>query len=259
MKILFIADVHDATAYLAPLIQTERDADLVIIGGDLTNFGGAASARAVVDPLRLAFPQVRAIAGNVDRPEVLDWIESEGISLHLKTESIGQVTLSGVSGSNHTPIRGPTEYAESELRSTLDASTSPPAQGTPWILVTHVPPFDTRTDRMFMGKHVGSTALRDFLKSGGPSLCLCGHIHEAAAIDAIGSVSICNPGSLSSGRYAVITQSGTSFRCELCQLDLSRVRQLAGSAQMLAGKIKGYLRHRLKKGHWHGYRVPWGR
>jgi len=52
---------------------------------------------------------------------------------------------------------------------------------------------------------VGSDAVRAFIEKCQPSLCLCGHIHEARATDAIGATQVINPGNFSAGGYIVLT------------------------------------------------------
>jgi Icc-related predicted phosphoesterase len=186
MRILFLTDLHGTTEYLALLVEREAGADLVLLGGDLTNFAGAARAREIVAPLQRAFPAVAAVPGNVDQPGVLDWLEGEGLSLHGAGRDIGGLWISGCGGSNITPLHSPTELDEPTLAGLLEAGAPPaepkPAPAGPWILVSHVPPVDTRCDRMFTGRHVGSPVLRAFLERRGPALCLCGHIHEGVPL-----------------------------------------------------------------------------
>src|SRR5262249_35409741 len=52
MKIVSFGDVHMATRNLERMGEVMRDTDLVIISGDLTNFGGEADARKVIDEVR---------------------------------------------------------------------------------------------------------------------------------------------------------------------------------------------------------------
>jgi len=246
MRIVFVTDLHGSTEYLESLIAREAPgADLLLLGGDLTNFEGVDRARQVVEPLRRAFGRVLAVPGNVDRPEVLDWLISEGLSLHGEGVVIDGVGFSGCGGSNHTPLHSPTEFDEDAIGRLLAQGATTARQGEPWILVTHVPPADTITDRMFAGKHVGSPALRAFLEAGGPTLCLCGHIHEGVGLDRVGSVQVCNPGALTSLRYAVIHVDGGSAGAELRTLDVPRTLRVRAGARMIARKVWGYARHRL--------------
>lgn len=256
-RIVFVTDLHDLRAFLPAFAEVEAGADLCLVGGDITNFAGAAEARAVLAPLREAFPRLRAVPGNVDRPGVAGLLEEEGLSLHGRGEAMGGLWLSGVGGSNHTPLRAPTEYGEEALSALLRAGQPPAGQGSgvtapapPWILITHVPPRDTVADRMFAGPHVGSRALRGFLEEAAPlwhrpGLNLCGHIHEGIGQERVGETLVCNPGAFASGRYARVLVRDGAFRVELCRLSLPRVLRLRARAQMITSKVIGYGRHRL--------------
>ncbi|MEO1289117.1 MAG: hypothetical protein AAFV93_15240, partial [Chloroflexota bacterium] len=73
----------------------------------------------------------------------------------------------------------------------------------PKILVTHQPPYGTKADSTWTGKHVGSHAIREFIELEQPLICFTGHIHEAVSIDTIGKTKIINSGMISgSNRYA---------------------------------------------------------
>ena len=72
------------------------------------------------------------------------------------------------------------------------------------ILVSHTPPYDTSTDCLSFGQHVGSPAVRAFIEQYQPDVCLTGHIHESQAVDTIGKTVIVNPGALADGGYVRI-------------------------------------------------------
>ncbi len=250
MRILFLTDLHATAQYLGPLLVREAGADLVLLGGDITNFAGAAQARELVAPLRQAFPAVAAVMGNVDRHDVLDWLEGEGLSLHGTGRDVGGLWISGCGGSNITPLHSPTEFDEQTLAGLLAAGAPPsaasPSDGErPWILVSHVPPADTVCDRMFTGKHVGSSALRTFLERRSPSLCLCGHIHEGVGTERVGTTTVVNPGAFTSRHYAVVHVQGDRVRAELRRLDVSLGLRLRAEVGAVASKVVGYARHRL--------------
>jgi len=67
------------------------------------------------------------------------------------------------------------------------------------IYVIHSPPFNTKLDITLGGEHVGSKAIKEFIKKEQPPLTLHGHIHEASQIgswkDKIGKTICLNPGS----------------------------------------------------------------
>ena len=107
MRILFLTDLHGAQGYLSALIERERDADLVLLGGDITSFGSAPDAKEMIEPLLSSFPVVRAVHGNVDLDGVMDWLESREMSLHGRGEAVNGIGVFGCGGSNPTPMRTP--------------------------------------------------------------------------------------------------------------------------------------------------------
>jgi len=246
MQILFLTDLHGTREYLAPLLQREAGADLVLLGGDLTNFAGAAEAREIIEPLRQAFPCVAAVPGNVDLPGVGDWLADEGLSLHGTGRAANGVWVSGCGGSNLTPLHSPLEFDEETLARLLEAGVPPPEVELPWILMSHVPPVDTVCDRMFAGKHVGSPALRTFLGRRRPALCLCGHIHEGVGTDRVATTPVVNPGAFASRRYAVVHVDGDQVRAELRHLDVPLSLRLRAEVGSVASKVVGYAKHRLR-------------
>lgn len=245
MNIVFVTDIHGSTDFFDHLIRKEGAADLLILGGDLTNFGGIDEARAVVDPFRLAFNTVLCVAGNVDRPNVMDWLKAEGLSLHGRGVMVGDVGFFGCGGSNITPLNTPTEFDEGIIAHTLLKGHEEVRDAPTKILVSHTPPMNTRVDRMFTGNHVGSRAVRVCLERTAPALCLCGHIHEADGKDWIETTQICNPGAFSARRYATVQVGETGIHCQLHRIEAGLTDRLTSSVKGLTGKIVGYARHRL--------------
>src|SRR5271155_4375168 len=118
MKIVSFGDIHMATRNLARMDALMRDTDLVIVSGDITNFGGAADARKVLDEVRRSCAQVLAVPGNLDQPEVFPWLESEKIALHGHGLVAGGIGIFGCGGSNVTPFGTPSEFSEAEIYDT---------------------------------------------------------------------------------------------------------------------------------------------
>ena len=56
------------------------------------------------------------------------------------------------------------------------------------ILLTHAPPYGTKTDTLPSGEHAGSTSIRKIIEEYQPTLNLCGHIPESRGIDQIGTL-----------------------------------------------------------------------
>ena len=90
MKIVAFGDVHMSTAQMSKIALELASADLIILSGDLTNFGGRADAAKVVYAAKSYCPQVLALPGNVDQPEVLDFLQTEHVSLHGEHRRLGE-------------------------------------------------------------------------------------------------------------------------------------------------------------------------
>jgi len=208
MKIISIGDVHMATRNLERMTEAMRDCDLVIVSGDLTNFGGVEDARKVLADVRRACPAVLAVSGNLDRREVIPFLEEEQITLHGKGRVIDGVGIFGCGGSNITPFRTPTEFTEDEIYATLRAGYDFVRDHRPLLMICHTPPFNTNCDRIMSGKAVGSSAARQFIEEVKPEVCISGHIHESAGVDQIGPTKIFNAGPFKGGGYIVVRAEG---------------------------------------------------
>jgi Icc-related predicted phosphoesterase len=204
MKIISIGDVHMATRNLARMGEVMRDTDLVIISGDLTNFGGPDDARKVIADVRAACQNVLAVPGNLDRREVFPMLEDEGIALHGKGMVVDGIGIFGCGGSNITPFNTPSELSEEEIHEALMRGYEQVRDVRPLLMVCHTPPLETKCDRIMNGKAVGSPAARKFIEQVRPDVCISGHIHESAGVDSIGPTVVLNAGPFKGGGYIVV-------------------------------------------------------
>jgi Icc-related predicted phosphoesterase len=208
MKIVAIADIHGRLGQLKVAADDLADADLVVLTGDITNFGGRAQAEDMVERIERHNPHILAVAGNCDYPEAEAYLAERGFNLHASHRSIGGLVFVGLGGSLPAPVPTPNVYDEAQLAAFLESAMEDVDPSLPLILISHQPPKDTELDRIANGDHVGSTRVRQFIEEHEPLLCLSGHIHEAAAIDRLGSTTLINPGPLHTGRYAAIEING---------------------------------------------------
>ena len=208
MKFVSFGDVHMATRNLERMSEVLRDCDLVIVSGDITNFGGIDETKKILADVRRACPNVLALSGNLDRREVIPFLEQEGIALHGLGRVIGGVGIFGCGGSNLTPFHTPTEFTEDEIYAALHSGYAHVREQRPLLMICHTPPFDTKCDRILSGKPVGSTAARKFIEEVRPEVCISGHIHESAGVDAIGPTKVLNAGPFKGGGYIVVTAEG---------------------------------------------------
>lgn len=212
MKIVAVSDIHGSAPMLESMRPVLRQADLVLLTGDITHFGGEEAARKIIDPIRTAAGVLYGVAGNCDYPDVDDYLTREKLNLHGRAVQYGGIGIAGLGGSLVTPFHTPLEYTEEELGRALSEAYKSLVPGLPWILVSHQPPYGTNCDRLRSGAHVGSHAVRAFIEEKAALVCLTGHIHESAGLDAVGRTRIINPGPLAGGRYAYAEISDDAAR-----------------------------------------------
>ncbi len=201
MVIIHLTDIHGHTDRIEPVLQHAGKADIILLTGDLTHFGGKEEAEPVIEIVRQFPGRILALPGNCDHPSVQAYLEKEGVSLHRRAEVINGLGFAGMGLSLRCPGKTPGEITEEELKEGLAEAHAQLPDKAPWILLTHEPPYGTCNDRVFFGKHVGSRSIRNFIEKHEPLVCFTGHIHEGTGIDTIGITSIVNPGPLKTGHY----------------------------------------------------------
>lgn len=209
MRILGFTDIHGVRHRIVEFLQKEPDIDLVLIAGDLTTNGTARDAESLLDHFGQKEPAVYAVSGNMDPLPVEDVLERHRVALNAQGTMHGPLGLFGLSGAPLSPLHTPNEVTEEELAARLERGWDAVKAAARTILVSHPPPAGTRVDALANGKHVGSTAVRDFCLAHGPDVVLCGHIHEARGIDHLGRTIVVNPGPAQSGSYCIITVDQT--------------------------------------------------
>jgi len=182
--------------------------------------------------------RIFAIPGNDDCQTVLPALEELQMNdlienLHQETRTLGAYTLMGLSYVPPTPFQlkdferwddGPVPDSESysyrgvegtprgfsvidDFRSYLDSLPSIKQELERFdikdpehtVAVIHTPPFNTKCDVLFDGRHIGSQAVRSWIEKNQPRLTLHGHIHESPKLsrsfcDRLGSATVINPG-----------------------------------------------------------------
>jgi len=205
MVIVALADIHGKTERLKVISQDLSAADVVLLVGDLTNFGRRAEVSRVVRAVREYNDCIFAVLGNCDYPEVGVYLAGEGLNLHRKSIIVNGVAFVGVGGSLPCPGRTPNEITEGDFDTFLKEAVANLDTDVPVILVIHQPPLHTVADLARNGKHVGSKSIRSFIAEAQPMICFTGHIHEGRGIDSIGKTKVVNPGPLREGGYAYAT------------------------------------------------------
>ncbi|MFP4315130.1 MAG: metallophosphoesterase [Desulfovibrionales bacterium] len=210
-----IGDIHENIGNIGKIPGIER-AEGILISGDLTNRGSRKSAERILDVVSQYNATIFAQIGNMDGQDVARLLDERGMNVHARSRDLGHgVGLMGVGYSTPTPFGTPSEVSEEQIGQWLDRLAGETDRFEHLLLMVHTPPQGTLTDRLGNGQSVGSAAVRSFIETHHPEVCLTGHIHEARAIDSIASTRIVNPGMFGSGGYALITLEAERLKAEL--------------------------------------------
>ena len=185
LHILAIADVHgyEKTIYFIRKLYSRYSPDLILVAGDITNFGPAHFAEKF---LNLLPGKVMAIPGNCDPPEVISAIErSKAMNLHKKVvefQGYKFIGLGGVNGGFNLGIRFDDDFAEGFLGKCKKC-----------IFLLHQPPYGILDD-VGGGNHIGSIGIRKAVMEAEPIAVISGHVHEARGYKIIDKTIFVNPG-----------------------------------------------------------------
>lgn len=162
MKIYAVADIH-GSQYRMNLIYNnikKCNPDIVVVSGDITQFGPGDSAKNLLDQIPV---KIYAVTGNIDSDDVIQGInESNAENIELKKINNNNFSFVGINGYY------PDDFKILEKEKLVDNNT---------ILVSHIPPKGLQ-DSVFMGRHGGSEELKEIVEKYHPRLVICGHIHE---------------------------------------------------------------------------------
>ena len=201
MEIIALTDIHSRVDLIDKISWIISTADLLIITGDITHFGGEKEAKYIMEKLEELNPAIIAVPGNCDYPEVNKYLYSKNWNIHGNIKQINGYSFLGLGCSLPCPGKTPCEFTEEEYNhfiTTLNRKMIPESQK---ILVSHQPPSNTINDKVTNGQHVGSAVIRDFIEQIQPIMVFTGHIHEGVGIDSIGKSKIINPGPFREGNF----------------------------------------------------------
>lgn len=212
MKIISFGDIHEDVRNLVKIKPILETADLIVISGDITNCNGPVETEIVLKAISKYNGHLLAQYGNMDMPEVNDYLTKEGINLHGNGYLFDDVGVFGCGGSSPTPFNTPSEISEKDIGRYLSAGYKKVKEARWKIMVCHTPPKDTKIDVVRGGMHVGSGVVRDFIIKYKPDVCISGHIHESMGQDTLGNTAVINAGMLRDGWYieVVIDKKGIS-------------------------------------------------
>ncbi|ETA66637.1 MAG: uncharacterized protein PWQ51_713 [Methanolobus sp.] len=198
MRLFAIADPHGNYSRIEALLKIAGDVDLILIAGDITNFGPDEKALELFEKFS---QQILAVPGNCDNQSIIKVIEkSKATNLHKRSISIDSVRFIGMGGSNPTPFCTPFEIEECDFEDNVNSMLEEVKADEVLVTLTHTPPFGVLD--MVGDTNVGCKALNIFLERA--DLMVCGHIHEARGVEKAGKTTIVNPGMAALGFAAVI-------------------------------------------------------
>ena len=210
------------------VFEYNNDIDLVLILGDITNFGPLDFVGTFINKIADCGVDVMAIPGNCDPAGICKAIgESGAFCLHNEIIGYGDAILFGYGGSNPTPFDTPGEIDDLkiygdvfELMANYDYVYNKDVSKVK-ILVTHAPPFNTEADLTEGGDHVGSSGILKSIHEFEPQINICGHIHEAKSLSKIGiTTDVANPGMLkNNGAVLIDIADGSTYDINIIQLD----------------------------------------
>ena len=214
MRILAFSDIHGSYDRVIEILSRETGFDALIVGGDLTTHGTVSEATNAVLSFQQFGKPLFVVAGNMDLPSFDASYESLGVNIDAQGAALGEVGFFGIAGSPFTPMHTPYEISEEEIKRRADAGWRD-VHALRWkVFVPHAPPYNTRLDKVLLGKHVGSSAVRTFVEEKQPDVLVCGHIHESRGLDTLGKTRMVNCGAAGRGFYASI-DLGETTRIEL--------------------------------------------
>jgi Icc-related predicted phosphoesterase len=178
VNLLIFSDLHGDRAALEKLMAIE--ADYYFAAGDLANFGRGLNAMGPI--LQKRGDRMYVLPGNHESDtDIARFCREFGFhDFHCKKIEIGGYNVAGLGYSNLTPFNTPGEYTEDELKERLGQFSGLD----PLVLICHTPPKNTALDRAAENQHFGSSAIAEFIEREQPRYFYCGHIHEAAGVQA---------------------------------------------------------------------------
>jgi len=185
MRIYAVADLHGSQHRLNVVLKHIEaiQPDLVVICGDLTQFGPADQAKQFLDQIPV---DTFAVPGNIDPVDVGTAItQSKAENLDLRCLKHHHISFIGSGGDL------PDDLGSILIRVNSAAYPLPEVLDAQSVLVTHVPPHGVQ-DTVFFGHHIGHKPLRELIEKVHPCLVLCGHVHEDPGFSRIGSTTVVN-------------------------------------------------------------------
>lgn len=255
MRIFATADLHGDIDQMRQLKSAAKDADLLLICGDIGgknyDYDTKKGYGSIREAIFCTMPKTQekdakkldAYLNKLPIPSYYilgndDWFETD--SQHRLTQPIdvGGFTLVPFEYVGITPFTTNREANENKLMYELCQLKT----GKKTIMVAHVPPHGV-CDILFNGEHAGSKAVREWIHAHEPMLWLCGHIHESFGKGQIGNTAIYNCTTICQSKgvlrgWLIDTDTGEAeektYGPKTGELDILRVRQDLANGHIVA-------------------------
>ena len=203
MLIYAVADIHGNVDRLRRIraVVSDCQPDALVVAGDVINYVQPEKTFQALDQMGLPVLMVR---GNSDPGYSEKYIGkfSHLTSLHLNRITVKSISFVGLSGTIPLPFRNRVRLFEKKLMEKAS-----PLLDSQTVLVVHTPPWGV-LDQVMDRVHSGSKRVRDLVEKTRPRLVICGHIHEAASVAAMGETLVVNCALPRSGRGMMIEVGG---------------------------------------------------
>jgi Icc-related predicted phosphoesterase len=183
VRILAVADIHASSLGLSTCktFVEEHEPEIMVVAGDITNFGPTEWAEKFLDAFKLP---LLAVNGNCDLEGVTSVIKSRDNNdlIDRRKELLGL------------------EFLGLGYPSSLEFDTFTGENID--VLVSHAPP--RGCNDLVPGQHIGDFYLRDFVREVKPRLVISGHVHESRGICGLEGTVCVNPGPAKDGLGAIV-------------------------------------------------------
>ena len=205
MRALILSDSHGHSEVFqkAASLSERHKIEVILVCGDITNFGHVKQARSLFTPLADLNLPLLYVPGNCDLSSFLDEKIENAQNIHASCAKIRDVAFVGVGCAPSSHLRTPLEFPENWLMDSLNRGFGMCSSAKRLIVLSHTPPFNTKVDLAYMNRHIGSRSVRRFVEERKPLAVFCGHVHESQGTDKIGETLVVNSGLAKKGKYAL--------------------------------------------------------